>query len=123
MNFQTAMPVFTSGAFFQQCFSVHPLSLCLKLVSLPETLGILCVNCRMRHRMTVDRHHRPSALEQPDPGSPVEGMDALHACFQAHPEEVRVATVDVGHQLVQLRCRPCHRIFKLGIRLFETHQS
>ena len=116
------MPVFTSGAFFQQCFSVHPLSLCLKLVSLPETLGILCVNCRMRHRMTVDRP-KQTALDHPEPGAPLEGIDALQACFQAHPEEVRVATVDVGHQLVQLRCRPCHRIFKLGIRLFETHQS
>ncbi|MDR4494583.1 MAG: hypothetical protein R3B74_09180 [Nitrospirales bacterium] len=116
------MPVFQSGAFFQQCFSVHPLSLCLKLVGLPETLGVFCMNCRMRHRMTVN----PLPFsEQHDSGqeSQVKGLDGVHACFQAHPDEVRITSVDVERNAVQLRCRPCHQVFTLGIRLFETHQS
>ena len=128
------MPVFKSGAFFQQCFSVHPLSLSLKLVGLPETVGVYCVNCRMRHRMTVGRP-LPSGLGSPPHDAPVaglgegpnerspEGMEDLHACFQIHPEDIRLTSVDVEQDLVQLRCRPCHRMFTLSVRLFETHQS
>ncbi len=116
------MPVFQSGAFFQQCFSVHPLSLCLKLVGLPETLGIFCVNCRMRHRMTVTRHFHSDDKEH-GAESRVEGLEEVHACFQAHPDEIRITSVDVERDVVQLRCRLCHRVFSLGIRLFETHQA
>lgn len=116
------MPVFQSGAFFQQCFSVHPLSLCLKLVGLPETLGIFCVNCRMRHRMMVNPPPG-SGNDESGSGTGGLGLEALHACFQAHADEIRITSVDIERQAVQLRCRPCHRIFNLDIRLFETHQA
>ena len=116
------MPVYQSGAFLQQCFSVHPLSLCLKLVGLPETLGVFCENCRMRHRMTVSPLS-DQGNDESGSGTLVDGFEGLHACFQAHADEVRITSVDVERHAVQLRCRPCHRIFTLGIRLFETHQS
>ena len=92
------------------------------MVGLPETLGIFCVNCRMRHRITVTLHSH-SDDKEPGAESRVEGLEGLHACFQAHPDEIRITSVNVERDVVQLRCRPCHRIFSLVIRLFETHQS
>ncbi|MCA9461332.1 MAG: hypothetical protein KC563_06060 [Nitrospira sp.] len=116
------MPIFASGAFFQQCFSVHPLSLNLKLVRPPETLGIYCENCRMRHRMTI-AHSTAVRTEPSDPDSSLTDFDALYGCFQSHPDDVRIAKVDVEHDGIQFRCRPCHRIFALDVCLFETYQS
>lgn len=115
------MPVFKSGAFLQQCFSVHPLSLCLKLVAMPATVGVLCVNCRMRHRMTVKES--PTSVSPESKGMNKEGLAGLNQCFQDHPEDIRMTSVAVEHDTVQFRCRPCHRLFSLGVRLFETHQS
>ena len=47
------MSVFKSGAFLQQCFSVHPLTLNLKIVTPPDLVGVFCTNCRMKHRMII----------------------------------------------------------------------
>ena len=114
------MGVFQSGAFLQQCFAVHPLSLSLKLVSLPKTVGVVCTNCRMRHRLTL-RH----LTLQPSDKSGAEGSELLflHKCSETHPEDVRVSMVDVVQDSVEFRCRPCRRTYVVDIELFETHQS
>ena len=114
------MPIFKSGAFLQQCFSVHPLSLCLKLVELPETVGVLCVNCRMRHRLTI-RSSAQTPMEQAR--LEVVDLTALNQCFHVHPEEIRLTAVAVEQETIQFRCRPCHKIFSLTVDLFETYQS
>ncbi len=116
------MPVFKSGAFLQQCFSVHPLALCLKLVQLPSTAGILCLNCRMRHRLTIEE---ASASPGPkdDEGHEENALSELGRCFQAHSEDIRLVAVGVEQSSVRFRCRRCHRNFGLSIRIFETHQS
>ncbi len=114
------MGVFKSGAFFQQCFSVHPLTLNLKLVTPPDLIGIVCTNCRMKHRVTV-RQPLPQELEKTK--NHEEGMLSLHRCFTAHSEDVRVALVDVVNDSVEFRCRPCRRTYVLEVELIETHQS
>ena len=114
------MAVFKSGAFLQQCFSVHPLSLCLKMVGIPETVGVFCMNCRMRHRITI-RTCSPSLPEQA--GLEVVDLAALNHCFHLHPEEIRLTAVAVEQDTIQFRCRPCHKIFSLTVSLIETYQA
>ena len=114
------MGVFKSGAFLQQCFSVHPLTLNLKLVTPPDLVGIFCTNCRMKHRLTV-RQVMLQKLEKAKMND--EGMLSLQHCSQVHPEDVRIALVDVVNNSVEFRCRPCRRTYLLEISMIETHQS
>ena len=45
--------IIRSGAFLQQCWSVHPLCLTVKRVE-PERIVVLtCSSCRMVHRVTT----------------------------------------------------------------------
>jgi hypothetical protein len=114
------MNVYKSGAFLQQCFSVHPLSLDLKLVAPPEIVGVLCANCRMRHRLTL---HQVTALPTEKTESRNNELVFLQECFHGHPEDVRISSVHVERQAVEFRCRPCRRTFVLDVALFETRQS
>jgi len=113
------MSVFTTGAFLQQCFSVHPLSLSLKLVTPPELIGVVCANCRMKHRLTL---RRGAALELEKSNLTSEELVSLQACVKSHPEDVRLALVDVVKDLVEFRCRSCRRTYLFEISLFETKQ-
>ncbi len=114
------MPVFKSGAFLQQCFSVHPLTLILKLVTAPSLVGVACTNCRMKHRLTVKQ------VEQ-DVGEDVavadDEMGPFQECYQAHAEELRISEVDVVKNFVEFRCYPCRRTYRLDLEMIETHQS
>jgi hypothetical protein len=114
------MSVFKTGAFLQQCFSVHPLTLNLKLVTPPEMVGIVCTNCRMKHRLTI---RQVAGSESARTGMDDQAMLSLQDCSQMHPEEVRISMVDVVKDSVEFRCRPCRRTYLLDIRMFETHQS
>jgi len=114
------MSVFKTGAFLQQCFSVHPLTLNLKLVTPPELVGIVCTNCRMKHRLTI-RQVVASELEKA--GMDDKGILSFHNCSQMHPEDVRISMVDVVKDSVEFRCRPCRRTYLFDIRMFETQQS
>ena len=109
------MSVFQSGAFLQQCFAVHPLSLSLKLVSPPKTVGVVCTNCRMRHRLTLQASEKTGAED--------DELLSLHTCSETHPEDVRVSMVDVVQDSVEFRCRPCRRTYVVAIDIIETHQS
>ncbi len=114
------MGVFKSGAFLQQCFSVHPLTLNLKLVTPPDLVGIVCTQCRMKHRLTIRR----VALQKLEEAEvPAEGVQPLQLCSQTHPEDVRISMVDVVNNSVEFRCRPCRRIYILDVEVIETHQS
>lgn len=114
------MSVYKSGAFLQQCFSVHPLSLNLKLVSPPEIIGVVCTNCRMRHRMTL--HQFPA---QPTEKTEIVNNDVLllQGCFHGHSEDIRISSVHVEHHAVEFKCRPCRRTYLVDVALFETYQS
>ncbi len=114
------MAVFKSGAFLQQCFSVHPLTLILKLVTPPSLVGVACTNCRMKHRLTVKQVEEKEGEDLPVAR---DGMESFQQCSQAHIEELRISEVDVIKNLVEFRCYPCRRIYHLDLEMIETHQS
>ena len=114
------MSVYKSGAFLQQCFSVHPLSLALKLVASPEIVGVVCTNCRMRHRMTL-RQVNAAPMDKME--SRINEVVALQECFNGHSEDVRINSVNVERHVVEFRCRPCRRTYVLDVALFETRQA
>ena len=112
------MPVFKSGAFIQQCFAVHPLSLSFKMITLPDKVGILCANCNMRHRLTVEVFH---TQVHDEPLVEQEAAQQLENCTKVHADDLRVSGVSVEHDAVELRCRACRRMYQMTISLFETY--
>ena len=113
------MPVFNSGAFLQQCFSVHPLTLTLKLVTPPALVGVVCTNCRMKHRLTVKQ---AGQKEGENAAVAEDEMGVFQVCSQTHYEDVRISEVDVIKNLVEFRCFPCRRTFRFDLAKIETHQ-
>ena len=111
--------IYKSGAFLQQCFAVHPLSLSVKMLTLPDKIGISCVNCKFRHRLTFKTISRiigdADSFEE-------EHADSLYSCVTQHQEALHVTEVSVKHDIVQFRCRLCKRGFQVNIALYETYQ-
>ena len=111
--------VFQSGAFLQQCFSVHPLSLTVKMLTLPDTVGIACVNCKSRHRLTIGPiTHSIGNSELREEGA----ATGLAACVTGHQAALHVTEVSVERDLIQFRCRECKAGFQATVCLFETYQ-
>ena len=77
--------IIRSGAFLQQCWSVHPLCLTVKRVE-PERIVVLTCSCgRMVHRVTTGAITRQvstgdSSSPEPDPAQP-DGLAALKTCM------------------------------------------
>ena len=114
------MPTFKSGAFAQQCFSAHPLSLSFKSLTPPDRVVVQCVNCHMRHRFTA----RALTARAAEVGGPErEATDDLVACATAHPGELRVSAVDVMTDAVKFRCGECRRTYVLTVSVFETYRK
>lgn len=114
------MPTFKSGAFAQQCFSAHPLSLSFKSFTPPDRVVVECTNCHMRHRFTA----RALTTRAAGAGGPErEAMDALGTCAAAHPRELRVSAVDVTGDAVKFRCGECRRTYSIAVAAFETYRK
>jgi hypothetical protein len=114
------MPTFKSGAFVQQCFAVHPLSLAVKAVSMPDRIVVNCTNCHIRHRVMIGTlTTRVAEAEGPDS----EAAKHLSTCTAGHPEELRVSAVDVVQDLVKIRCAACRRIYNIAVVSFESYQK
>ena len=111
--------VFQSGAFLQQCFSVHPLSLNFKLFAPPDTIGIFCMNCKSRHRLTVGTITRVIGNTE---WSEEDASTKLETCASQHQEALHVTEVSVDRDIVQFRCRKCRAGFQATVSLFETYQ-
>jgi len=114
------MPTFKSGAFAQQCFSAHPLSLSFKALLLPDRLSVTCTNCHMRHRFAF---RSLTAREGVESAAAKEATDELAKCAAAHPAELRASLVDVVRDAVKFRCGACHRTYMLDVSAFETYQK
>ncbi|RMH31823.1 MAG: hypothetical protein D6690_15255 [Nitrospirae bacterium] len=113
------MPVFHSGAFLQQCFAVHPLSLTVKVWLQPDKIGVLCTQCQMRHRLTSETFYVHVGSEIiASSGTP----KSFQHCVTDHPEELRIGAVDIDQKTVQLRCRLCHQAYRVDVRAFETYR-
>ncbi len=113
-------PIYKSGAFIQQCFSVHPLSMNVKLFTLPNIVGILCHNCQLRHRITI---HTVSKFLGEDVAGEEDASTSLSDCTTQHAEELRISGLNVVQDIMQLRCTHCKKGYHLTISLIESHQK
>lgn len=114
------MPVYYSGAFLQQCFSVHPLTLNLKVMERLDQVDISCLSCRLKHRIVATAVVHEPADERRTSRS---ALEKLVRCAEGHPSEVRVSNVDVMRDNMALRCRECRKTYRLTVARFETHQK
>jgi len=114
------MPTFKSGAFAQQCFSVHPLSLSFKALLLPDRLSVACTNCHMRHRFTF---RSLTTREGEESAAAKDAAGDLAKCAAAHPAELRVSLVDVMQDAVKFRCHACRRTYSIDVSACETYQK
>jgi hypothetical protein len=119
--------VIRSGAFLQQCWSVHPLCLTVKRVEPDRIVVLTCSSCRMVHRVTADAVTRKaSAVEPASPESGAaqpDGLVALKICMGTHAPALSVREMDVFQDAVWLRCAECRAQFDLAVSHFETHQK
>jgi hypothetical protein len=119
--------VIRSGAFLQQCWSVHPLCLTVKRVEPDRIVVLTCSSCRMVHRVTADAITRKASAVEPaspesGPGQP-DGLVALKTCMGTHAPALSVREMDVFQDAVWLRCAECRAQFDLTVSQFETHQK
>ncbi|MDH4188182.1 MAG: hypothetical protein OEV08_14420 [Nitrospira sp.] len=116
-----------SGAFLQQCWSVHPLCLTVKRVE-PERIVVLtCSSCRMVHRVTtgvLTRRESAAASASSVAGSAhPDGLAALQTCMESHGSALSVREMDVFQDALWVRCAECRAQYDLAVSLFETQQK
>src|SRR5687767_12333539 len=115
--------IHTSGAFLQQCFSVHPLCLSIKRFVSPHHLILSCSSCHLSHRLTLQSltTHLPG---QDQPMGPHEhaAFKYLMACIEAHRTALGICMMDVVRDAAGIRCAECRRVFEIAVSKFETHQ-
>ena len=119
--------IIRSGAFLQQCWSVHPLCLTVKRIEPDRIVVVTCSSCRMVHRVTtgaITRHLStgnsslpPQEITQPD------GLMAFKHCLEAHAPALSLREMDVFQDAVWVRCAECRSQFNLVVSQFETHQK
>ena len=118
--------IIRSGAFLQQCWSVHPLCLTVKRVE-PERIVVLtCSSCRMVHRVTTHTVTRQTATGDssvPEVDLQSDGLMALKNCMGAHGSALSVREMDVFQDALWVRCAECRAQYDLAVSQFETHQK
>jgi hypothetical protein len=119
--------IIRSGAFLQQCWSVHPLCLRVKRVEPDRIVVLTCSSCRMVHRVTTGTVTKKistgdSSVPEPDPAQP-DGLAALQGCMGIHAPALSVREMDVFQDAVWVRCAECRAQYDLTVSQFETHQK
>ena len=118
--------IIRSGAFLQQCWSVHPLCVTVRRLADDRTLTLACSSCKSVHHLTVDMVvPKESAAGETGGGSAKmehSGEALLGACVTAHQTSITLREMDVFQDLVLLRCADCRRHYELTVASFETHQ-
>ena len=119
--------IIRSGAFLQQCWSVHPLCLTVKRVESERIVVLTCSSCRMVHRVTTGAITRQVATG--DSSSPKldpahqDGLVALKTRLSTHAPALSVREMDVFQDAVWVRCAECRAQYDLTVSQFETHQK
>lgn len=117
-----------SGAFLQQCWSVHPLCVVVKRMGKDRTVVLSCSSCKSAHYLTVgmvvskDSMAQEAAAEG-QAGQEVLGESLLSACITTHRDAITLREMDVFEDLVLLRCADCRRQYAVHVTAFETHQK
>ena len=120
--------IFRTGAFLQQCWSVHPLCLSVRRFTADNQLGMACTSCRFAHYVTWASASVGAAggSEEPPEKSSGPGPDAralLASCLDAHAAALSMREMDVFEEVVVIRCAECRRHYALAVTAFETHQK
>ncbi|MBH0178144.1 MAG: hypothetical protein HP491_09815 [Nitrospira sp.] len=117
-----------SGAFLQQCWSVHPLCVAVKRMGDDRRLVLSCSSCKSGHYLTVglvtSKEATASELVAAGQiGQEVTGEELLNACITVHRSAITLREMDVFQDLVLLRCADCRRHYTVQVSAFETHQK
>jgi hypothetical protein len=114
-----------SGAFLQQCWSVHPLCLAVKRMGEDRTVVLACSSCRSGHYLAIDRvvHKDPASQGTAAAGEDVSAETLLGACIMTHRASLTLREMDVFQDIVLLRCADCRRHYALHVSAFETHHK
>lgn len=122
--------VIHSGAFLQQCWSVHPLCVTVKRIADDRTVVLLCSSCRSAHRLQCDSvvaqpSAAPGVAENPVPAvvDEAEGPAKLADCIAAHRPALSLREMDVFEDRVLIRCADCRCHYALAVSHFETHHK
>ena len=121
-------PVFRSGAFLQQCWSVHPLCVSVRRITGENQLALACTSCRFAHYVTIASvafgASGPEAAAASTESPPVSDAHAcLASCLDTHPGALSLREMDVFKDLTILRCAECRRHYAVAAAGFETHQK
>ena len=116
-----------SGAFLQQCWSVHPLCVTVKRMGDDRRLVLSCSSCKSGHYLTVSLVTSKEATASElvaagQIGQEVTGEELLSACIMTHRSAITLREMDVFQDLVLLRCADCRRHYTVQVSVFETHQ-
>ena len=122
--------IIRSGAFLQQCWSVHPLCVTVKRMTGDKRLILSCTSCRFVHYLALSSVVvRVSAVLDQEKDSPSEGplqeggQVQLRGCLGDHPSALSLREMDVFEDLVLVRCAECRRHYAVTVSAFETHQK
>jgi len=119
--------IIRSGAFLQQCWSVHPLCVTVKRMADDRTVVLTCSSCKSAHHLTVGMVVPKSPAAQGATGGghankELSGESLLGTCIMTHQASITLREMDVFQDLVLLRCADCRRHYELTVSSFETHQ-
>ena len=122
--------VFHSGAFLQQCWSVHPLCLAVRRITADNQLALACSSCRFAHYVTIGSIVLGPAAASEESIRSVNASEArpdpqalLASCIEAHPASLSLREMDVFEDLAIIRCAECRRHYAVVTTAFETHQK
>jgi hypothetical protein len=120
--------VIRSGAFLQQCWSVHPLCVTVRRMTDEGAVVLSCSACKSAHHLTVatvsSNVSSAQRLAEGDGSQDTQpGGVLLKACVSAHQASLSLREMDVFQDLVLLRCADCRRLYELSISAFETRQK
>lgn len=119
------MNIVRSGAFLQQCWSVHPLCLAVKRLGDDRTVVLACSSCRSGHYLAIDRVVSKDPAGQRTVTASEDGSAEmlLGACIMTHRVSLTLCEMDVFQDVVTLRCSDCRRYYALHVSTFETHHK
>jgi hypothetical protein len=119
--------VFRSGAFLQQCWSVHPLCIGVRRITAENQLALACTSCRFAHYVTLGSVvlDPSGASEEPARAEDLSGTarTRLARCLESHAAALSLREMDVFEDLVVIRCAECRRQYTVAVTAFETHQK
>lgn len=120
--------IIRSGAFLQQCWSVHPLCVTVKRMTDERAVVLSCSSCKSVHYLTIATVTSKASSAQQMAGADAlrdepPGEEFLKACVSTHQASLTLREMDVFQDLVRMRCADCRRLYELTVESFETRHK